>query len=336
MKPAGATFREGEVEMSRAITPEADFEACNDAISRVCGAYRVVCDRWWEFRGGIATRKIGSLEVADIRFSNGRVIKDGKRSEYYLGDRHFLVLQMAGSALMRQRGREAYLKPGDCTLIDSRYPSVFEIGDDFRQHSFHLPAELIHDRFGSREVPLAQTISGSRGAGGVLSDTLMSIVRHGETLEGIDLTELALNLLCKAVGVAGHSGRHRMPVRTSLGVQEISDYIDAQLSRPELAPREIAEYFNVSLRQLYRISAVEGCTPAALIWRRRLDRARVLLQQPSTRAPITEIALSCGFKDGAHFSRSYRRTFGEAPRAARRTLSSVVAEAPTAAPGATL
>jgi AraC-like DNA-binding protein len=313
--------------MRRAAAAEADFEACNDAISRVCGAYRVVCDRWWEFRGGIATRKVGSLEVADIRFSNGRVIKDGKRSEYYLGDRHFLVLQVSGSALMRQRGREAFLKPGDCTLIDSRYPSVFEIGADFRQHSFHLPAELIQDRFGSREVPLAQTISGSRGAGGVLSDTLMSILRHGETLEGVDLTELALNLLCRAVGLAGPAEGHRLPARAVLGVQEISDYIDAQLSRPELAPREIAEYFNVSLRQLYRISALAGCTPAALIWRRRLHRARELLQQPSSRAPITEIALSCGFKDGAHFSRSYRRTFGEAPRAARRSLSLVVAEA---------
>jgi transcriptional regulator GlxA family with amidase domain len=155
----------------------------------------------------------------------------------------------------------------------------------------------------------------------------MSILRHGETLEGVDLTELALNLLCRAVGLAGPSDGHRLPARAALGVQEISDYIDAQLSRPELAPREIAEYFNVSLRQLYRISALAGCTPAALIWRRRLDRARTLLQQPSTRAPITEIALSCGFKDGAHFSRSYRRTFGEAPRAARRSRSSVIAEA---------
>ncbi len=75
--------------MRRATVPVADFEACNDAISRVCGAYRVVCDRWWDFRGGIATRKVGSLEVADIRFSNGRVIKDGRRDAYYLGDRHF-------------------------------------------------------------------------------------------------------------------------------------------------------------------------------------------------------------------------------------------------------
>jgi transcriptional regulator GlxA family with amidase domain len=111
-----------------------------------------------------------------------------------------------------------------------------------------------------------------------------------------------------------------------LSVQEISDYIDAQLGHPDLAPQEIAAYFNVSLRQLYRISALSGCTPAALIWRRRLERARSLLHDPASRIPITEIALSCGFKDGAHFSRSYRKNFGEAPRAARRNLVTVTVE----------
>jgi AraC family transcriptional activator of tynA and feaB len=312
--------------MRHATAAAAEFEACNSAISQVCGAYRVVCERWWEFRGGIATRRIGSLEVADIRFSNGKVIKDGRRDEFYLGDRHFLVLQASGSSLMRQRGLEARLRPGDCTLIDSRYPSVFEIGEDFRQYSFHLPADLILDRFGSRTVPLARTISGSRGAGGILSDMLKSILRHGETLEGVDLTELALSLLCRAVGLETSKCNAGPPERALLGVQEISDYIDTQLNRPELAPREIAEYFNVSLRQLYRISAVAGYTPAALIWRRRLNRARALLHEKGSRTPITEIALSCGFKDGAHFSRSYRNTFGETPRAARRSFEIVAQE----------
>jgi AraC-like DNA-binding protein len=319
---------DGETGMSRATAQVAELEACNSAISRVCGAYRVVCDTWWEFRGGIATRRIGSLEVADIRFSKGRVIKDRKRDEFYLGDRHFLVLQASGSALMRQRGLEACLRPGDCTLIDSRYPSVFEIGEDFRQYSFHLPADLIRDRFGSRSVPVAQTISGRRGAGAVLSDMLMSILRHGETLEGVDVTEIALNLLCRAVGLEMSRCAAGPPERPALGVQELSDYIDTQLNRPELAPKEIAEYFNVSLRQLYRISGGAGYTPAALIWRRRLDRARVLLHDRASRTPITEIALSCGFKDGAHFSRSYRKAFGEAPRAARRGLEIAATEHP--------
>ena len=30
-----------------------DFEASNEALRQICGAYRLVCERWWEFRGSI-------------------------------------------------------------------------------------------------------------------------------------------------------------------------------------------------------------------------------------------------------------------------------------------
>jgi AraC-like DNA-binding protein len=301
-----------------------EFEACNSAIGRICGAYRVECDKWWEFRGGIATRKIGSLEVADVRFSSGKVIKDGRRDEFYQGDRYFLVLQAAGTALMRQRGMEAQLRPGDCTLIDSRFPSVFEVGSDFRQYSFHIPADLLRDSFGSHTVALAHRISGSRGAGAILSNMLQAILRHGDTLEDLDPAHMMLDLLCKAVGVEASRWQVPRPERGALDLGDISDYIDTQLNRSEFGPHELAAHFGVSLRRLYRTSAHTGYTPAALIWRRRLDRARTMLHDPSNRVPITEIALSCGFKDVAHFSRSYRKTFGAAPSAARRGLGATV------------
>jgi AraC family transcriptional activator of tynA and feaB len=293
----------------------ADFEVCNRSLARICGAYRLECERWWEFRGGITTRGAGSLEVADIRFSTGRVIRDRTDDEHYMGDYYFLVLQASGTAVMRQRGRAAYLRPGDCTVIDSRYPSIFEVGSHFHQYSFHICAQRMTDRFRANQLPVAHTIGGQRGAGGVLSDTLLSILRHGNALEGIDLTNLTVQLLANAIGAT--AGPTNSVERTTLSLQEITDYLDTRLHEPDLAPRRIAEYFNISLRQLYRIVTTAGCTPAALIWKRRLDQARTLLTNTTARMPITEIALSCGFKDGAHFSRSYRKAFGMPPRAAR-------------------
>jgi len=296
-----------------------DLEMCNRNMGRICGAYRVVSDHWWNFRGSVSTRTIGSLEVADIRLSNGRVIKDRKRDEYYLGDRYFLVLQASGAAVMRQRGCEAYLRPGDCTLIDSRYQSTFEVGPDFHQYSFHLSGEAVQRHIDIDSIPVVPLIKGSCGPGALLSDTLASLLRHGETLDGLDLTEIALQLLGRALGAKCPANRAGGAGRAVLDVREIANYIDAQIDSTDLTPKSIAEYFDVSLRQLYRISADAGLTPAALIWRQRLDRARDLLMDPRTRnTSITEIAMRCGFKDGAHFSRSYRKSFGEAPRVTRR------------------
>ncbi|WP_049976240.1 helix-turn-helix transcriptional regulator [Azospirillum sp. B506] len=55
-----------------------------------------------------------------------------------------------------------------------------------------------------------------------------------------------------------------------------------------------------------------GCPPHAYIVRRRVERAKELLE--STTTPLSQIALDCGFSDQSHFSRIFRRVAGEAPR----------------------
>ena len=67
------------------------YETSNLALQQVCGAYRVECDRWWDFRGDVRTKRIGSLDLAEITFSACTVIRD-HRDEHYRGDQYFLVL----------------------------------------------------------------------------------------------------------------------------------------------------------------------------------------------------------------------------------------------------
>ena len=111
-----------------------DFEAVNEALRRICGAYRLSCDRWWEFQGSIRTHRIGTLDVADVSVSPCSVVRD-HRDTHYLGDHYFLVFQAEGTARMRQCGAEAVLEQGDSTIIDSRFPSVFQTSGGFRQYS---------------------------------------------------------------------------------------------------------------------------------------------------------------------------------------------------------
>lgn len=298
-----------------------DFEACNRDVGRHCGAYRVDCDRWWEFRGGVRASRIGSLDVTHIHISHARVVKDRRRTGRGLADRYFLVLQESGAALMRQRGNEVLLRPGDCTLIDSRHQSVFEASPNSRQALFHLPASAVRDRIGPRSLPVAEPIDGSSGVGGMLSDMLTSLVRHGESLNGVDPLDLTLHLVGKLIASRSETCLDSVEC-FALEPGEIAAFIDTHIHRDDLTPRSIAEYFGISLRQLYRIATSTGSTPAAMIWRRRLERARATLgDSASNGASITEIALTCGFKDGAHFSRSYRKAFGETPRATRERRS---------------
>jgi AraC family transcriptional regulator, positive regulator of tynA and feaB len=293
-----------------------EYEVCNETMNRICGPYRVESDRWWNFRGGLRNFNVAALNVTDIRLSDGKVIKDNRGDERYRGDYYFLVLQIDGVARMCQRGAEAVLRPGDSALIDSRFASVFDVGEGIRQYSFNFPAATINARFGKDSSVICRRIAGAAGPGVVLADTLRSIVRNADTLNGADLSAAALQLLAAAVGRAGNGGRAEVE-RAAVSARDITDYIDAHVHNLMLSPQDIAAHFNVSLRQLYRIAAGADCTPSALIWTRRLRRARELLAR-SPHLPITEIAFSCGFKDGAHFSRSYRKAFGQTPRLARR------------------
>lgn len=299
-----------------------DFESANEALRRICGAYRLSCERWWEFRGGIRTQRIGTLDVADVSVSPCSVVRD-HRDTHYLGDHYFLVFQAEGTARMRQCGVEAVLGAGDSTIIDSRFASVFQTPGGFRQYSFHLPSEPFHEHLGRQAVPVARTIGSDRGAGRLLSDMLWSFVRNAPTLQGVDLAGVTLQLLSVALGMRTQSNAALDLKCRSIDVREVAQYIDAHIQSPDLTPQAIATHFNVSVRQLYRVIAADGCTPAALIWRKRLEHARCLLGRSSARVPIIEIALNCGFKDGAHFSRAYRKMFGQSPRVSRNAAATV-------------
>lgn len=298
------------------------YEETSEELRRICGAYRLVAADWKGFRGRVFAYRIGTLEVADISFSSCQVVRD-HRDEDYLGDHYYLVLQAKGYACMHQRGSSAFLRPGDCTLIDSRYPSVFDYASEqpsglsIRQYSFHLAAELFEGFATNERLPVAQVVRGSRGVGRVLSNTLSSVLRNAPALRDAQLTDAILQLLMAAIATRSE---RREPDEPSAGVSEIDirNYIAAHVNKHTLTPQTLAGHFGISARQLYRRMAPTGYSPAALIWRIRLEKARELLRQSDFRASVIEIALSCGFKDPAHFSRAYHKAFGHPPTASRR------------------
>ena len=78
----------------------------------------------------------------------------------------------------------------------------------------------------------------------------------------------------------------------------------------------LAARVGLSDRQLQRhFRAAGGTSVAQFYLRLRLERAHKYVQQ--TEMSVTEIALACGFGSIEHFSRSYRRAFGVAPRSDR-------------------
>jgi transcriptional regulator GlxA family with amidase domain len=87
--------------------------------------------------------------------------------------------------------------------------------------------------------------------------------------------------------------------------------------RGNVSIADIAKRLSMSERQLERLFHEEfGCTPSSAYRQLRLQRGKWLLE--NTDRSITEIAVECGFSDGAHFARQVRTTFSSTPSDLRR------------------
>lgn len=95
-------------------------------------------------------------------------------------------------------------------------------------------------------------------------------------------------------------------------VRRVTAYIDDHIAS-SIRNRDLAAAAKLSCGyfcQAFKDSF--GCPPHAYIVRRRVERAKELLETTTT--PLSQIALDCGFSDQSHFSRLFRRVAGEAPR----------------------
>jgi transcriptional regulator GlxA family with amidase domain len=118
------------------------------------------------------------------------------------------------------------------------------------------------------------------------------------------------------------SGPQRLTLRERYGVahpklidalRAMEDSIDQPLSRTTLA-----RAVSLSVRQLERLFAGHlGTTIGDLYLKIRLDRARTLAHE--TALPLLQIAIACGFANGSHFSRAYRKRFGASPNRDRQS-----------------
>lgn len=101
----------------------------------------------------------------------------------------------------------------------------------------------------------------------------------------------------------------------------IQSFIHRNLADPELTIDRIAERMQCTKRYLHKVFSDEGETLNQYIWAQRLEMCRAQLTRPDLAGKsITEIAFACGFSNAAHFSRSFRSRFGQAPRSYRRAM----------------
>ncbi|WP_222853336.1 helix-turn-helix domain-containing protein [Fodinicola acaciae] len=223
---------------------------------------------------------------------------------------------LAGTGLLTQDGRDAVLGPGDFALYDTNRPYSLVFEESFRSLVLIFPQRLIdlpRDLVGQLT---AVRMSGHTGTGGVVGPYLAQLGGNLQLLGspvGLRLerntVDLLTTMLVAELGVdLANADPHRDLMR------RIHDYIDANLSSPDLGPAQIAAEHYISTRHLHGLFREQGTTVAGWVRQRRLERCRRDLRDPLLAArPVAAIAARWGFIDAAHFSRIFRAAYDQSP-----------------------
>jgi AraC-like DNA-binding protein len=329
------------LEESVAVQPKVDVVVVDDfatwtkLVSQSFVPLEVTSEHVTGFHGRIRSRLMGDVYISEITATEHQVHRTPRLIA--AGDRPYfkLSLQLAGTGLLLQDGREAILSPGDIAVYDTNRPYTLTFDGDFRSLVVMFPHSLVDLPAESISQITATRIPGDEGIAKLVVPFLSHLARNMDRLSGrsgmrlmnntIDLVATVLHAQLDAHSDdSGHSHRAAL-------LKDVHSYIDAHLAEPGLNPGEIAAANFISTRHLHGIFKEQGVTVSAWIRARRLEHCRRDLGDPLlANKPVSSIAGRWGFVDASHFSRLFRSTFGEAPTDFRERSLAMLATASVA------
>ena len=226
-----------------------------------------------------------------------------------------LTLQLEGTGLLMQDGREAVLRPGDIGLYDTSRSYTLTFDSPMHAVVVMFPHRLLDVETKEVSRLTAVRLAGDDGLARAVSPFLRELARTVRDLDGstglrvvhntVDVVSTLLS--SELIRLSGDSRS-----RSGELLHSIYEYISRNLSDPDLGPQSIAAANYISTRYLQQIFHKQGTTISQWIRDRRMSYVRRDLGDPRLKhLAISQIAASWGFVNPAHFSKAFRADTGE-------------------------
>ena len=235
-----------------------------------------------------------------------------------------LILLRGGRAELTAPSRAIELAEGDLAVVD--LASEWQLG---WRHAFDatllaVPRAPLMARLGRKRVGLPAAL-GSTVAATAARSVLRALGTNLETMQQADLSagEIAtIELIASALLAELKAPEGEMTAVQSAHFRRVAAAIDRQLANPDLTPADIARQEGMSARYLQRLFERRGESFSDYVRGQRLERCRADLIDPNHAGDsIAAIGLRWGFRDQAHFSRTFSATFGHTPSEIRRAVT---------------
>ncbi|MDH7794953.1 MULTISPECIES: helix-turn-helix domain-containing protein [unclassified Beijerinckia] len=268
----------------------------------------------------IRSRAIGALLIGPTTFSQQQYRRDRRTILQGGLDQYFLQLFVSGALEGDCNGRAISVEPGDICVFDLAHPFETQVRTGSTL-SMVLPRALIDKATNGRNLH-GLVLKADTPLTRFLADFIVTFSKltDQDSADALAIEEAVTTLV--ATSLAQHAPTSHDPALAHILRHRLLNFIDANLSDPELSPALLMQRFQVSRAHLYRMFATEGGV-ATIIREKRLDAAFRELSLPGSRVQsISEIAHTFGFSSSTQFHRAFRARFAVTPNQARGQLPS--------------
>lgn len=155
------------------------------------------------FSGEIETAELDDVRFTRVCSRDHKLVRTSDRIRQSREETVVLGLQLSGTGVFSQDGREGTLAPGDFVLYDSVRPFSWSFSHDFTQLVLHMERELLARRIGQIERLTARPVRSDTPMGSLVSSffrQLASMTARVEQPTAHRLSEISLALVTTALG----------------------------------------------------------------------------------------------------------------------------------------
>ena len=269
------------------------------------------------FQGSIKGEELGNIQITHLEsdpviYHRNRINISCENKDYFL-----ITIPDKSNIFFSQNGKYVNCSPGDFILQGSADPYRFQYDKPACMTVIRVPGNEMRDRIKSADDLCASRLLGSQASSAFFLDYLRSLLKFSNELPEsakIKLSEQLIDLLALTLDASGEALPCADSASQEAHLHRIYNYINHNISNPELSTQLIAQQCGISLRYLHQLFQATDHTVSSWIKERRLKQCFAALSDP--RRPIrsiAELAYRWGFSDQAHFSRSFKKRFNMPP-----------------------
>lgn len=227
-------------------------------------------------------------------------------------DYQFLLIA-SGKAVVCQDGRETLVSAGNMVLYEGSQPFSLDYLTPHESITFKISQASLHARLRSPTALTARSLAGNRGMGLLAASAMRDSTVLGDF--GPSMAQRAGSAILELIAATIDVELQQTPAlsaRHNVLLDNIKRYMLRNLEDTELTIDKIALRHNVTPRTVNRLFAQVGTTAIRWLWHQRLIASHKALSEGRV-SLVSDVAMSHGFSDFSHFSRSFKKMFGICP-----------------------